>query len=126
MEVPAIFKGESITRLIQGTVFGAAAAAIIGFNWGGWVLESTAAKQSDEDATSAVVAVLAPLCVDNFQRATDVVSNMEEFKKQSSYKQTSFVEKGGWANLPGADKANKGVAKACAVLLADLEVGTKS
>jgi hypothetical protein len=126
MDLPAILKGESIARLLQGTAFGAIAAMIIGFNWGGWILESTAAKQSEEGATSAVVALLAPLCVDNFQSASDASSNLEEFKKQSSYKRTSFVEKGGWANLPGSDKASKGVAKACASLLNDLDVTSQS
>lgn len=126
MEIPAMLKGESIARLLQGTVFGAIAAMIVGFNWGGWMLESTATEQAEKGATSAVVAVLAPLCVENFQSAADASGNLEEFNKQSSYKRTSFVEKGGWANLPGSDKASKGVAKACAVLLSDLEVASAS
>lgn len=122
MELPAILKGDSITRLLQGTAFGVVAAMIVGFNWGGWMLESTAAEQTEKGATSAVVAVLAPLCVDSFQSEADASTNLEEFNKQSSYKKTSFVEKGGWATLPGNEKANKGVAKACALLLSDLEV----
>lgn len=126
MELPAIFKGESITRLIQGTVFGAIAAAVVGFNWGGWMLGSTADKQTEEGATSAIVALLAPLCVTNFQNATDAVSNLEEFKDKSTYRKTAYVEEGGWAKLPGAEKSNKGVAKACAVLLTELEAPVKS
>ena len=35
MEMPAIFKGELLTRLAQGAAVGAVATMIIGFNWGG-------------------------------------------------------------------------------------------
>jgi hypothetical protein len=34
MKMPAIFKGESLTRLAQGAAVGAVATIIIGFNWG--------------------------------------------------------------------------------------------
>jgi hypothetical protein len=33
MAMPAIFKGESLTRLAQGAAVGAVATVIIGFNW---------------------------------------------------------------------------------------------
>ena len=89
-----MLQGESIARLLQGTAFGAIAAMIVGFNWGGWMLGSTSAKQTEEGATSAVVAVLAPLCVVNFQNAEKAKTNLVEFKEQSSYKQRTFVEKG--------------------------------
>ncbi|MGZ4973616.1 MAG: hypothetical protein ACXWDN_12720 [Limisphaerales bacterium] len=75
---------------------------IVGFNWGGWSLESTA----DEASRSAVVAVLAPICVDKFQRSADATDKFVELKKVSSYQQGNFIEKGGWATLPGTDKAN--------------------
>ena len=42
MEMPAIFKGESLTRLAQGALVGAVATMIVGFYWGGWVLGSKA------------------------------------------------------------------------------------
>jgi hypothetical protein len=45
MEMPAMFKGESLTRLAQGAAVGAVATMIIGFNWGGWVLGKTAETQ---------------------------------------------------------------------------------
>ena len=38
MEMPAMFKAESLARLGQGALVGAVATMIIGFNWGGWVL----------------------------------------------------------------------------------------
>ena len=121
MQIPSILQGESRTRLLQGAAFGAVAAITIGFNWGGWMLESSAATQATDSAKSAVVAVLAPICADKFQRADEAAANLVNLKKESSYRQASFVEKGGWAILPGSDTASDGVAKACASLLSDLK-----
>ena len=121
MELPSMLKGESLTRLMQGTALGAIATMVVGFAWGGWVLGGTADKQSAADAKSAVVAVLAPICADKFQNAADATVNMENLQKESTYQQASFIEKGGWAVLPGSDKAGDGVAKACAVLLKELK-----
>jgi len=42
MQLPAMLEGESRKRLMQGALAGALATAFIGFNWGGWMLESTA------------------------------------------------------------------------------------
>lgn len=122
MALPTMLKGESVTRLLQGTAFGAVATMVVGFNWGGWMLESTAAEQAEDGARSAVVATLTPLCVDNFRNAANAAGNLEEFKQQSSYKQTTFIAKGGWATFPGSDKASRDVAKACAVSLKDLDL----
>jgi hypothetical protein len=121
MELPSILQGESLKRLLQGTALGAVAAIAIGFNLGGWMLGSTAELQAANGAKSAVVAVLAPICAEKFQSTVDASTNLEKLKKESTYKQASFVEKGGWAILPGNDKAGDGVAKACAVILNDLK-----
>ena len=121
MQIPAILQGPSLTRLLQGAAVGAVATMIVGFNWSGWSLESTAAKRVDEASRSAVVAVLAPICVDKFQHSADATSNFVELKKVASYMQGSFVEKGGWATPPGSEKANSAVAQACATLLGNLK-----
>lgn len=121
MELPSLFRGESLSRLIQGAVFGVAATAFIGFNWGGWMLESTAEAKITKDSRSAVVSVLAPICADKFRQAEDMTENLAMLKKESSYQRASFVEKGGWAVLPGSDEAGSGVARACAKILVDLE-----
>lgn len=120
MALPSVLQGESITRLLQGTVFGAVASMIVGFNWGGWTLDSTALKQADKQSQTAVVSALAPICVQNFQSSTDAVSSLAALKEQSTYKRTGYIEDGGWAILPGNDKAGNGVAKACAQILNDL------
>ena len=73
-----------------------------------------------QSATTAVVTALAPICVDKFQHSADAASNMTELKKVSSWQQGSFISKGGWATLPGADAANSAVADACATMLGSL------
>ena len=121
MNLPSILQGESLTRLLQGTAVGVAATLVIGFAWGGWMLGSTAEKLAQTSSKSAVVAVLSPICADKFQSAVDASSNMENFKKEPAWKQAGFVEKGGWAILPGNEAASPGVAKACATLLNNLQ-----
>ena len=115
--MPAILRGDSLTRLAQGAALGAAAAMIIGFNWGGWVTGGSATEMAQRSASAAVVSVLSPICVDKFQRSAEAATNLSELKKTSSYMQASFIEKGGWATLPGSDKANSSVASACANML---------
>jgi hypothetical protein len=121
MELPSILQGESLTRLLQGAVAGFLATAVIGFNWGGWMLGSTAKQMAEQSANSAVVAVLAPMCADKFRSATDSTLNMAELKKVSSWMQDSYIEKGGWATFSGETAPERGVAQACANLLTALK-----
>jgi hypothetical protein len=121
MQLPSILQGDSLTRLSQGAVAGFLATVIIGFNWGGWTLESTAKQMADKSANSALVTVLAPMCADKFRQAKDVTLNMAELKKVSSWMQDSYIEKGGWATFPGITSPEHGVAQACADLLTALK-----
>jgi hypothetical protein len=117
MQLPSILQGESLTRLSQGAVAGFLATVIIGFNWGGWTLESTAKQMADKSANSALVAALAPMCADKFRQAADAKLNMVELQKVSSWMQDSYIEKGGWATFSGITSPERGVAQACADLL---------
>jgi hypothetical protein len=119
--MPAILQGDSLTRLLQGAAAGAVATLIIGFYWGGWVTGGTAKDMVQRSSSAAVVAALSPICVDKFQRSTEAASNLTEFRKVSSYQQGAFIEKGGWATLPGSDTANSSVAVACANMLSNLK-----
>jgi len=121
METPAILRGDSPTRLLQGAAVGAVATLFIGFYWGGWVTGGTAKEMVQRSTTSAVVSALSPICVDKFQQSAAAATNMVELKKVSSYQQGSFIEKGGWATLPGGDGANSSVARACAEMLSSLK-----
>jgi hypothetical protein len=116
MKLPPILQGESLTRLLQGAVAGAVIAMIVGFGWGGWQLGSTAEKTADERASNAVVAALAPICVDKFQHGADATAELVAMKKIDSWERDSFVTKGGWATFPG-NQPNREVAEACAKIL---------
>ena len=121
MQLPKIFQGESLTRLIQGAVAGFLATVVIGFGWGGWTLGSTAMKMANQSANSAVVTALAPICVDKFQHAAEAKATLVELKAIDSWKQDTFVEKGGWATFPGTDSPNRNVAEACAKMLTNVK-----
>lgn len=96
---------------------GGLATAFIGFNWGGWMLESTAKQSAVKDTSAALVAVLAPMCADKFRTASDSTLNMAEFKKVNSWMQDSYIQKGGWATFPGMSSPDLAIAQACAKLL---------
>jgi hypothetical protein len=118
MELPSILQGESLRRLLQGAAAGAVATMIVGFNWGGWTLGSTVEKVAKERADSAVVGALAPICVDQFRQAANATANLSELSKISyNWDRETFVEKGGWATMPGAASSNSSVARACAEML---------
>ena len=121
MDMPAILRGDSLKRLLQGAALGAIATLIIGFYWGGWVTGGTANDMTARSTKAALVAALSPICVDRFQHSAEATVNMAELKKVSSYQQGTFIEKGGWATMPGSSTVNSAVAEACANLLSNLK-----
>jgi hypothetical protein len=118
MQLPALLEGPSLTRLLQGAFVGVLGTFVIGFNWGGWMLESTAKQMAAKDTNSALVAVLAPLCAQKFRGASEAALNTAELKKVSTWQQDSFIQKGGWATFPGMNGPELAVAQECANILA--------
>lgn len=104
---------------LWGFVCGAVALAIAGFSWGGWVTGTRAESTASSRAEAAVVAALAPVCVERFERAGDRADKLEALKKIDHWQQGDFIEKGGWAAAPGAKPSDESssVARACAALL---------
>ena len=121
MQLPAILEGPSLTRLLQGAFVGFVATAVIGFNWGGWTLGSTAKQMAQKDTSAALVAVLAPMCAEKFRSSSDAAAKMAEFKKVSLWQQDSFIQKGGWATFPGMSSPDLAIAEACAKMLTALQ-----
>ncbi len=117
MQLPSMLQGEQRTRLIQGAVGGALATVILGFGWGGWQLQSSAEKSAALKTNKALVAALAPICVDKFRAAADFKATTVALNATESWKRDTFVEKGGWATFPGAAEPNRDVAEACATIL---------
>lgn len=99
---------------IWGAVIGATAVMVVGFSWGGWTLGSTAEGLARQRAESAVVAVLTPFCVQNFRRQKDAAKKLAELQAADLWAQREFIEKGGWATMPGGKEPAQGVASACA------------
>jgi hypothetical protein len=103
---------------IQGAVVGAIALAIVGFSWGGWVTGGTAAKNSVAASHDAVVAALAPICVERFREQPDAVVKADALVKTSAWERGKLVENSGFATMPGSKTADSDVARACAEILA--------
>jgi hypothetical protein len=102
---------------LWGAVAGAIVLGIVASTWGGWVSGATANQRAKDAADKAVVIALAPICADKFQHEADVGTKLAELKKVSSWQQGSFIEKGGWATLPGQQTPRSSVASACADIL---------
>ena len=101
-----------------GAVGGAAALAVIGFMFGGWVTGGKANEMAQQRADKAVVAALAPICVDKFRHAKNADDNLGKLKAISySWEKGTYVSDGGWATLPGSSEPNSAVAQACAEML---------
>jgi hypothetical protein len=111
---------DSAPDLIKGAIVGAIATLFVGFYWAGWTLGSTAQKQVKEAEQAGIVRVLAPICVDKFQRAADAGSNLEALKKADSWKRDEMIEKAGWTKFPGSEPDRK-VAEACATMLSQVK-----
>jgi hypothetical protein len=106
---------------VWGAVAGAIALAVVGFSQLGWTLGSTAEKMATQRADTAVIAALAPICVERFQQQTDAAAKLVAFNKvSSSWDRRSLIERGGWATLPGSSTPNSAVAGACADKLGSL------
>jgi alpha/beta superfamily hydrolase len=103
---------------LQGAFVGAVVLAIVGFSWGGWVTGGTAAKNTAAASHDAVVAALAPICVERFREQADAVVKTDALVKNSSWERGNIVEKSGFAAMPGSKTTDSDVARACAEILA--------
>jgi hypothetical protein len=83
---------------------------IIGFAWGGWSTSSTTQTMTEE----AVLASQAAICVAQFMKESNHEENLKELEKIDAWKRAEFIEKGGWDKMPGQEKADYAVSRACA------------
>jgi hypothetical protein len=92
-----------------GLACGAVIAMIIGFGWGGWTTAATTKTKTAE----AVLASQAAICVAQFMKQPNHEEKLKEFEKISSWERAKFIEEGGWDKMPGQEKADYYVSRAC-------------
>jgi hypothetical protein len=110
---------------VWGGIVGAAAIAIVGFS-AGWVVTGGSARaMAEQQGDKAVIAALTPICVAQFKgQAPELrTTKLAALRGESSWQRGDFVEKEGWATMPGAKQPDDEVADACAEEL--LKVTTK-
>ncbi|MBU2533747.1 MAG: hypothetical protein KKB37_13480 [Alphaproteobacteria bacterium] len=102
---------------LLGALVGAIVSTVAGFTVGGWMTSSKADSLADKQSAAAVVSALAPICAANFKGDVDRATQLVGLKTKSEWEQVDFVEKGGWAKMPGSKETNRGVARACAEII---------
>jgi hypothetical protein len=103
---------------IWGAVIGGVLTMIVGFGWGGWTTSGTAGQMAVKQADAAVTAALVPICLAGQKVDGARVKKLGELTAiTSSWEQTEFVMKTGWATFPGQADPNRAVAEGCASAL---------
>ena len=103
-------KWDKIKIGLWGAIGGAIVLTIIGFVWGGWVSGGTAQKMAED----AVVDRLAQICVAQFNQDPEKNQKLKKLKETTSYQRGDYIEKQGWATMPGEKKPDSKVADKCA------------
>ena len=93
-----------------GLIVGAVGAMVIGFNWGGWITGKTSLATTE----AAVLSTRAAICVAQFTKAPKYQERLKELKATNSWERAAVIEKGGWDRMPGEEKAEPTVGRACA------------
>ena len=103
---------------VWGVVIGSVLTMIVGFSWGGWTTSSTALQAAMRQADTAVTAALVPICLAGEKADVARAKKLGELTAiTSSWEQTEYVMKTGWATFPGQADPNRAVAEACASAL---------
>lgn len=99
---------------LLGGAGGAFALVISGFSWGGWLTRAGSEAAAENRAEAAVIAALTPICVASVQASVDLPVHLQLLKRMNSWERGPYLERGGWATMPGGKAALPGVALACA------------
>ncbi len=114
----------SKTMLAWACAGSIAATLVVGFTWGGWVTGGTAQDMAGDASNEARGQLASVVCAESFLAAPDAAVQLAALKEiDSSYQQRQFVEKGGWAIMPGEDSSDRRGADLCAKVLADRAIG---
>lgn len=107
---------------VTGGIASAVLIAIVGLS-AGWVMTSGSAHQmAEQQGEKAVLAALTPICVAQFKGQTPDIrtTKLAALQGESSWARGDYVEKQGWATMPGSKEPEDEVADACATELMKL------
>jgi len=103
---------------VWGAVIGGILTMIVGFSWGGWSTSGAALQVAMRQSDAAVTAALLPICLAGEKADVGRAKKLGELTAiTSSWEQTEFLMKTGWATFPGQPDPNRAVAEACASAL---------
>lgn len=90
---------------------------ILGFTWGGWVTAGTAEMLAVRRVDDALLQRLGPICAAQFKQGAGQGQKIQELEQMDNWKRGEYIEKHGWATMPGEEKPDGRVATECARLL---------
>ena len=115
-------KREELKPFAWGMGIGAIVLLIVVFS-AGWVVTSGSAQfKAKAMAATAVMNRLAPISVAQYMLDPDKEERLDELKELDSWKRGEYVEKQGWATMPGEKDPDRMVAAECARRLAALKI----
>ena len=118
-------KKEAIKPFVWGMAVGAVVLLIVIFS-AGWVVTSGSAKaEAKTTATDAVMERLAPIAVEQFMQdpnKEERLNEMKELKSWGANSRSDYVQKQGWATMPGEKGPDTRIADEVARRLMDIEM----
>ena len=109
---------EWLKPAIIGGIVGGIATMALGFNQGGWWLDSSAQRMAEQRSTLAVTEALVPVCMSQSRSDPASPAKLEQLRAiTSSYERRTFVMETGWATVPSAQAPDSDLAEACANML---------
>jgi hypothetical protein len=100
---------QKVQNVFLAAIVGMAVPLAIGFGGGFWVTKGDAERMANE----GLLAARATICVAQFTDAPNYQGRLKEYKALDYSAKGVFVEKGGWAKMPGEGKANDAVKQSC-------------
>jgi len=89
----------------------------------GWVVTSGSARDTAEEMVEkTLIDHLTPIAITQFLQDPNKEENFKDLEKIDSWTRDDFIEKGGWATMPGSESPVRGIADECARRLMKLRL----
>ena len=118
-------KKQDIKPFVWGMAAGAVVLLIVIFSAGWVVTTGSADAEAKVMATEAVMNRLAPIAIEQFMQDPNSKARLEEMKKLDSWGENSrsnYVQKQGWATMPGEKIPDEEIADEIAIRLMDVKM----